>query len=369
MGSTAGVPALFGGCGLGFRGRLAGGGGLHLPGREHRKSAQRNERNLRHAGNQSEGHQNSADDPQRARRFEHLLADVRAERVVRGRAGHNNAARNGYQQRRDDRDQAVADGQDGVGLERFLKRHPLLKDSDQEAGNDVDDHDEDGGQRISLAEAGGAVHRSAELRFPGNRLAACASLVGVDQAGIQIGVDRHLLAGHGIEGEARRYFGGTNRAVADDQILNRDECDEDDKTDDVVAANHKLPERLDHLAAAEVPSLPCSRIRRVLARSSESRIRVSRRIRLGNTENCVGRRIWIAVSRTSTDAVMLSVSSRSRMMLGNGTSITNTSATAAVGMIQSPDARSVASSPGFLVTGVSSLLEGWRRLCFERRVS
>jgi hypothetical protein len=66
-------------------------------------------------------------------------------------------------------------------------------------------------------------------------------------------------------------------------------------------------------------------------------------MRLGNTENCTGRRIWIAVSSTSTDAVMLSVSSRSRTKLGSGTSITNTSATAPVGMIQSEDARSVSS--------------------------
>ena len=76
-------------------------------------------------------------------------------------------------------------------------------------------------------------------------------------------------------------------------------------------------------------------MRRVLARSSERRISVNRRMRLGNTENCTGRKIWIAVSSTSTDAVMLTVSSRSSTMLGSGTSMTNTTLMAAMGSTNS----------------------------------
>ena len=43
----------------------------------------------------------------------------------------------------------------------------------------------------------------------------------------------------------------------------------------------------------------------------------------------------MAVSSTSTEAVMLSVSSRSSAKLGSGTSMTKTSATAPVGITQS----------------------------------
>jgi hypothetical protein len=37
--------------------------------------------------------------------------------------------------------------------------------------------------------------------------AARLGFVGRQQAGIEIGVDRHLLAGHGVQNEARRHFG------------------------------------------------------------------------------------------------------------------------------------------------------------------
>ena len=76
----------------------------------------------------------------------------------------------------------------------------------------------------------------------------CAGLVRVDQAGIQIGIDGHLLARHGIESEARRHFSRAHRAVADHQILNRDQCQKDDKADNVIAADHELAECLNHFA-------------------------------------------------------------------------------------------------------------------------
>src|SRR5665213_666190 len=90
--------------------------------------------------------------------------------------------------------------------------------------------------------------------------------------------------------------------------------------------------------AAEVRSLPCSKIRRVAARSSERRSRVSSKSRLGKTENSTGLRICTAVSRTSTEAVMLTVNSRSIRKLGSGTSMTKTIETAANGTTHSPDA-------------------------------
>ena len=99
-----------------------------------------------------------------------------------------------------------------------------------------------------MTEARRAVHRAAELRFARHRLAALTRLVGVDQAGVQVGVDGHLLAGHGIEGEARRHFRGAHRAVTDHEILNGDQRKKDHEADNVVAADHKLPECLDHFS-------------------------------------------------------------------------------------------------------------------------
>ena len=57
------------------------------------------------------------------------------------------------------------DGQNGVGLECFLERNALLKDADQESGDDVDGSNKDGGQRISLIESRRAVHGAVEFGF------------------------------------------------------------------------------------------------------------------------------------------------------------------------------------------------------------
>ena len=124
----------------------------------------------------------------------------------------------------------------------------MLQDADQESGHDIDDGDEDAGDGVALGEAGGAVHGAVELGFARDLFSAGARLTFVDQARVQIGIDRHLLAGHGVQGEPRGDFRDAHRAVVDDHVLNRDQHQEDHHADHVVAADHEIPERLDHLA-------------------------------------------------------------------------------------------------------------------------
>ena len=64
----------------------------------------------------------------------------------------------------------------------------------------------------------------------------------VDHAGGEIGVDRHLLAGDGVEGEARADLGDTRRALGDDDEVHHDEDQEDDEADDEIAGHHQLGE-------------------------------------------------------------------------------------------------------------------------------
>ena len=64
----------------------------------------------------------------------------------------------------------------------------------------------------------------------------------------QVRVDRHLLAGNGVEGEARADFGDTRRALGDDDEIDRDQDREDDQADDEVAAHDELGEAGDDVA-------------------------------------------------------------------------------------------------------------------------
>ena len=70
----------------------------------------------------------------------------------------------------------------------------------------------------------------------------------VDQARVQVGVDRHLLAGHRVQGEARGHLGDAGRALGDDHEVHDDQDREHDQADDEVALHHQLAEGLDGLA-------------------------------------------------------------------------------------------------------------------------
>ena len=78
--------------------------------------------------------------------------------------------------------------------------------------------------------------------------AALAGLVLGDQAGVQVGVDAHLLARHGVQGEAGGHLGHAPGAVGDDDELDDHQDQEDDDADHVVAADHEVAEGVDDLA-------------------------------------------------------------------------------------------------------------------------
>src|SRR5581483_1128974 len=70
----------------------------------------------------------------------------------------------------------------------------------------------------------------------------------VDQAGGEIGVDRHLLAGQRVQSEARCDLGHAARAARDDREVDREQDQEDDRADDQAAADREAPEGLDDVA-------------------------------------------------------------------------------------------------------------------------
>jgi len=192
-----------------------------------------------------------------------------------------------------------------------------LEDSNEKAGQDVDAGDQNGSDGIALVETRGAVHGPVELGFAGCLFAAGARLMFVDESGIEVGVDGHLLAGQRVESEARGDFGGAHRAVADHDVLDGDEGNEENEPDDVVAADDELPEGFDDASGGPGAFVAVQQDAAAGREFSDRRNKVSRSSRLGKTENCAGRRICSAESRTSTDAAKLVASRRSSAMAGN----------------------------------------------------
>ena len=102
--------------------------------------------------------------------------------------------------------------------------------------------DDQAGDRVAAHEFRGAVHRAEERALLLEFAPALLRDLLVDQPRRKIGVDRHLLAGDGVEREARADFGDAGRALGDDQEVDRHQDEEDDDADDEVAAHHQLRE-------------------------------------------------------------------------------------------------------------------------------
>ena len=120
--------------------------------------------------------------------------------------------------------------------------------TDGNAAEDVDGRDEQAGDRISAHEFRCAVHGAEEGAFLFQFAAPALGLLLIDDAGGQIGVDRHLLAGDRIEREARPDLCNSGRALGDDDEIHHDEDQEHDEADDEVAAHHEAGEAADHIA-------------------------------------------------------------------------------------------------------------------------
>ena len=111
----------------------------------------------------------------------------------------------------------------------------------REAANDVDEQDQDAGDGVAAHELAGTVHGAEEVGFLGHFLAPLAGLGFADQAGVEVGVDRHLLARHRVKREARGDFGDPAGAFGDHNEVDDGQNHEADDADSHVAADQRTP--------------------------------------------------------------------------------------------------------------------------------
>ncbi len=174
-------------------------------------------------------------------------AERRVGLLARG-PGDEDAGGRRQNERRNLRDEPVADGQEPVALERVADAHPPLRDADREAAEDVDGRDDERRDDVPLHELHRAIHRAVELALARQSPAPLPRLVPVERAGADLRVDGHLLAGHRVEHEARGDLGDPLAPLRDDDELDDREDEEHDAADDVVPPHDERPERVDDLA-------------------------------------------------------------------------------------------------------------------------
>ncbi len=171
------------------------------------------------------------------------------------RLGNQKARGGGDDQRRDLGHEAVTDRQKGIGLRGVIECHAVLSDANDDAPDHVDERDQDPGNGIATHEFRGAIHGPEEGAFIFQCLAAGLGLILVDQAGGEIGVDRHLLAGHRVKAEPRRHFGDAARTLGDDDEVHDDQDDEDNHPDHEIPGHHEVPEGFDDMACCALPGM------------------------------------------------------------------------------------------------------------------
>ena len=125
----------------------------------------------------------------------------------------------------------------------------MLRQADDQPANNIDDKNENGGNRIAFDEFRGTIHCTVEIRFLGDFLAAGLGFFICQDTGIQISIDGHLLAWHRIKGKAGGHFRYAASTLGDNNKIDNNQNDKDKNTDSIIAGNHKLAESLDDLAS------------------------------------------------------------------------------------------------------------------------
>ena len=193
---------------------------------------------------------NRCREPQCAVVLAQLKRDLSAQAVgvATAHARHHGARRDRNEQRWYLRYQAVDNGQNAVGLAGLRERHPVLQHADDKAAGEIDDDDNQAGDRITFHKFHRAIHGAIKLAFLLQRAPALPARRLIDLPAAQVRVDRHLLARHGIQAEAGGHLGDALGALRNDNELNDRDDEENHQPDHDVAGDHELAEGADDLA-------------------------------------------------------------------------------------------------------------------------
>ena len=82
--------------------------------------------------------------------------------------------------------------------------HAVIEHADHQPAGEIERDDHQRRDRIALDELARAVHRGVKVGFALHARAFAPRAVGIERAGVNVGVDRHLLARHRVERETRR---------------------------------------------------------------------------------------------------------------------------------------------------------------------
>ena len=124
----------------------------------------------------------------------------------------------------------------------------MLCGADDQAADDVNNQNQNASDGVAAHKLRCTVHRTVKVGFLSELVTALLGGVLIDDAGIEVRINRHLLARHSIQSEARDDLGNPARPFCHYDEVDDHEDQENDETNNVVAGDHKLTERFNDLA-------------------------------------------------------------------------------------------------------------------------
>ena len=127
-----------------------------------------------------------------------------------------------------------------------------MNHTDSETTQDIDGSYDQTGDGITTDKLGGTVHSPVEISLLTDLLTPQAGFLFVDYTIVEIGVDRHLFTWHSVEGESGCDFRHPSGTLGDNDEVDKNQDQENDETNDVVALDHETTEGGNHLSGVAI---------------------------------------------------------------------------------------------------------------------
>ena len=154
------------------------------------------------------------------------------------------------------RDQAIAHGQHRKIEDRITETHAMAEAANRDPAKKIDGSDNEASNGIAAHEFRGTIHGTIKAGFRFQFLAAQTGLIFVNQPSRQIGINRHLLAGHGVQAEARGDFGDASATLGDNNEIHDQQDEEDNQANRDIAPHQKAAKGGNHVSRRFRPLMP-----------------------------------------------------------------------------------------------------------------
>ena len=131
----------------------------------------------------------------------------------------------------------------------------MLEHANGQATNQVNQQNQYARNGVTTHELRSTVHGTEEVGFLGQLGAAFLGRGLVDHTRIQVGVDRHLFARHGVQGKSGVHFRDAAGTFGHHNKVNDHQNCKDDETHHIVTSDHELTKCRHHLASGVVAGM------------------------------------------------------------------------------------------------------------------